>query len=147
MNDEIPIREWILEQFPSTPKSFENSLFSKLLVKFSNFFLFQSSADADVYKRYHQTVGLAPEIFQSLSAMIFLEDTPGASSDRPGASKKLKAKSSQRERKQAVKAARRPSVSNEPFEVLELQTPRTSSELAVTTASFMNRLKDILEVS
>ncbi|KAF8885252.1 hypothetical protein CPB84DRAFT_1788531 [Gymnopilus junonius] len=146
MNDEILLQKWILEQFPSDPKLFETSFSCKLLCKLSKFFLFQSSADdRDIFQRYHQTVGLAAETLQSLSAMTFLEGTPGVSSNRPGASKKLMAKSSQREKKQAAKAARRSSINKEPFEIVEVPIPRTYSELSMTTTSFINRLKDILE--
>jgi hypothetical protein len=70
------VNDWILEHFPSEPKSFENSFSGKLLGQLANFFLlYSASAEkaASSLREYHRTVQLAREVMRTLLTVTFLE--------------------------------------------------------------------------
>ncbi|KAF8972584.1 hypothetical protein BDZ97DRAFT_1752471 [Flammula alnicola] len=145
LSDEIPLSEWILEQFPTSPKSFESSFSSKLISKLSHFFLFHLSSDETV-RNHHQTANLAPEILQALFAGIFLEeDRLQVNAERPASSKKIFAKSSQKQAKLAKKATRNNALDERPFAALNIPIPRTRRDAEAAAVSLLQRLKIILE--
>jgi len=151
----VQLEEWILADFMAASLNFEASFVRKLLLKLSDFFLFYSlSADeataADL-RAHHQTVKRATELIRILFAMTFLEevghqvDTRRRSQSFP--TKKAKAKGTQRESKQALKAAKnRATLDEGPFLALGHHVPSTRSEADAMSSEVFQLLHSILEV-
>src|SRR6266545_592746 len=155
ISEEIPLDAWILDNFPSEPKSFENSFAHQLLVVLSEFFLFySSSADeetASLLRSHHHTVQLAPLVIRSLLTATFLEeDGHQGNTGRPAllASKNVKVKGSQKEQKSARRAAHEAAAfDTKPFLALHLPVPKKRSEADDLCQTLLELMQDILGVS
>jgi len=156
MSEEIPLDAWILDDFPSEPKFFENSFAHQLLVVLSNFFLFySSSADEEtssLLRSHHQTVQLAPGVIRTLLTATFLEeDGSQGNVGRPAllAPKNAKVKGSQKEQKKARRAAHEAATfDTKPFLVLQLKpVPKMRSEAEAMCQKLLARMRKILSVS
>jgi len=155
INDEIGLNDWILNDFPKEPKSFENSFAHRLLAELANFFLFYVvSADeetASLLRSHHRTVQLAPQVIQTLLTVTFLDD------DRPQSdvgrsalspSKNARAKASQSERRKVRRAAQDAStIDTTPFAGLQLRVPKNRAEADDLCQELLVLLQNILVVS
>jgi hypothetical protein len=137
---DIPLNEWIMKHFPT---DFNISSFEcRLLHRLSEFLFFSTATDGVDYiilRDHFQTVRLAPEALQTLSAMTSLKDEehPPESSFKKG-----KAKS----QKQKTKHTPVPEYNKQPLIDLNIDIPLTSSDAQAALNTFLDRLKDILEV-
>lgn len=141
------MNDWILQEFPSEPKGFEKSFAYELLVKLSKFFLFySSSADmetASLLRDHHQYVQLASEIVSTLLTTAYLEEQ----GDSTFSSVNTKGKSSQRERKQAKRAARSwENIDARPFIEINVPIPKSYADAGQLCGKLCSRMGMILEV-
>jgi len=139
------LNDWILQEFPSEPKAFEKSFAYELLVKLSNFFLFYSaSADmetASLLRDHHHYVQLASEIISTLLTTAYLEEQGDTSSVN------TKGKSSQRERKQAKRAARAwENIDARPFIKINVPIPKSYADADQLCGKLCSRMGMTLEV-
>jgi len=155
INNEIGLKDWILSDFPSEPKLFINSFAHRILVELANFFLFYlPSADEEtvsLLRNHHRTVQWAPDVIQALLTMTFLdEDSPQNDIGRSAlsASKNVKAKASQSQRRKAWRAAQDASIIDmTPFAALQLLVPKRRAETDDLSEELLLHLRDILVVS
>ena len=140
---DIPLNTWIIKHFPTDFNLFDSSFENRLLRKLSEFHYFATSSpddvDYNILRDHYQTVRLAPEALQILSAISSLKEEghPPESSF-----KKDKAKSP----KQKTKHTFVKEYNTRPLVDLNISIPRTSSDAQAALTVFLGRLRDILEV-
>ena len=146
------MNDWILEHFPSEPKSFEDSFSGKLLGQLANFFLLYSPSvgrkAASSLRDYHRTVKLAREVIRILLTVTFLEENrPQGDIGRAAllASKNVKAKGSQKEKERVLLGIQRSD--KVPFADLQLQEPKNRVEADKLCKKLLILMRDILGVS
>ena len=133
IHKEIPLKEWVLDDFPSHPTDFENSFAYELLRELCAFFLFYcSSADAEtasLLRHYNQYLHHGSEVLRILQNISFVEELNNERSP-PSSPTKKRAKGSQREQKQARKLVRESlSVDHKPFTSLHFTVPTHREEV------------------
>jgi hypothetical protein len=151
IHEEIPLKEWILDEFPSNPNNFESSFAYDLLRELCTFFLFYcSSADAETASllRHHvHYVRHGSEILRILQNMPFVEELIDERSPPPSPTKK-RGKASQREQKQARKLARESlSTDHKPFTALQFTVPTKRGEAYSLSTAVWVEMGAILVVS
>jgi hypothetical protein len=140
------VNDWILEHFPSEPKSFEDSFSGKLLGQLDSFFvLYSSSADEKTtssLRDYHRTVELAREVIRTLLTVTFLEE------NRPqgdiGRAALFASKGSQKEKRKVHLGIRRNDKAL--FAHLHLQEPKNRVEADKLCKKLLVLMRDILGV-
>ena len=152
MHEEIPLKKWILDDFPSNPNSFENSLASGLLRELCAFFLFYcSSADAETasFLRHHNHyVHHGSEILRILQSMPFVAEVNDERLAPPPAPTRKRGKVSQREQKQARKLVRGSlSIDHKPFTALHITVPKERGEADSLSKVVWIKMGAILDVS
>lgn len=144
----VPLKKWILDDFPPTPNNFEKSFAYELLRELCAFFLFYSiSADAEtemLLHRHNSYVERGIEVLKILLNMSFVEEQ---ASPPPSPTRK-RAKGSQREQKQLRKQSREcSSVDLKPFMALDLTVPKERSEADSLCQALWFEMRGILDVS
>jgi hypothetical protein len=133
-----------VEHFPTDfDSSFETSFEIKLLPKLSAFLYFATppnDVDYNVLRDHFQTVKLAPEALQTLSAITSSSKEEGQPSE--SSFNKSKAKS----QKQKARHTHDQECNTRPLVDLNIAIPRTSSDAQATLTLFLGRLRNILEV-
>ena len=148
---EIPLNQWILDDFPPKPNNFETSFVYSLLRELCNFFLlYSSSADvetASLLRRHDVYIRRGSEILTVLLKMTFTEEHTSERSPPPSPARK-RAKATQREQKQARNLARESlSIDHGPFRALNLTVPVNRAEADCLSQSIWLRMRSILDVS
>ena len=151
VREEIPLNQWILDDFPPKPNNFETSFAYALLRELCNFFLlYSSSADvetASLLRRHDVYIHRGSEILTILLKMTFTEKHNSETSPPPSPTKK-RAKVTQREQKQAKKLARETlSIDHSAFKALNLTVPKNRAEADGLSQLVWLKMRSILDVS
>ena len=136
MND-VPLNTWIVKNFPTDFNLFESSFQYRILRRLSAFHYFRTSSDdveCNVLRDHYQTVCLAPEVLQTLSAMTSLKEVDTRLSPPSGWVR-------QKVRNRSVQE-----YNTRPLVDLNVAIPRTSSDAQAALTVFLGHLRDILEV-
>jgi hypothetical protein len=146
----VGLTEWVLNEFPTSPDVFPNSLAHKILSSLSLSLLFvtyPSRLDApDNLLDLRRQVELTPPALEALASFSSKENTSLNSPEEPDDDISIKGKKSQRHRKLAKRAGRNCAVDSRPFDNLNLAVPTSSVEAKTLAAELLVEQKSILEV-
>ncbi|KAF9523644.1 hypothetical protein CPB83DRAFT_681179 [Crepidotus variabilis] len=143
IGEHVPLKQWILDDFPSSAKEFDESFAGQILGRLHMFIRFHVSQPMMMDQH---SIEAAPDLFQMMLNMTFV-DKDKTSTDKVVVAKKSKAKPSQRELKQARKAVHdAATVDYKLFKTLSLPVPKSRLEAEVTCMGLLVQLKVTLAV-
>jgi hypothetical protein len=146
MENPSPLCDWIIDRFPTSAKSFESSMASKLLQSMSLFFIFLDySFPEEVFgsiKQHRRLVELGAPVLQALVPLLDSKDDPfGENNVAEGASFKVKSNTQRKN-----KRTKRPIMDETPFQGLQISVPASREEAEALASSVLADQKIALQV-
>ncbi|KAI0735956.1 P-loop containing nucleoside triphosphate hydrolase protein [Earliella scabrosa] len=143
------LHDAILQSFPNLPATYESSLASRLLDRFSVSLLFLppgAASDRDAFallSAHRRAVELAGPLLKVLSNLHFADEALKEEvSVSPTSPTKRR---SQQKRKQSFRASRAPVVDQRPFDTYGVAVPTTQAEVIALTSNVLEEQLNILK--